>query len=156
MRDARFRVSFGPGGHYEGIGMNLATPDILVAEPLAPRLGPPPPPPPDFVEKTRGKKSTSVAGLALVCENLAKTAARGVTCGGGTLWLRDAGGVWHTSTVSSSAFTVAVTSGTLDLLVTPAIDPIEVLIQPKNESWAQRVELDTLYVAALSSASASP
>lgn len=116
----------------------------------------PPPPPPIYAEKPRGKKDVEDVGLTLLVDRLPKTADQCALKNGGTLWLRDVGGQWRTGPIDDAAFEAARISGKLFLLVTPAIDPIEVLIQPKNESWAQRVELDTLYMAALSSASASP
>lgn len=109
----------------------------------------PPPPPPIFADKTRGKKTLVVAGVELVCENLPKTAQRGVDQGGGWLWLREAAGQWYRGPIGTAAFKDALSTGMLALLVTPTIDPVEVLLQPGTEGWAQRVELMPMYVAAV-------
>lgn len=107
----------------------------------------PPPPPPIFADKTKGKKTAVEAGLELVCENLPKTAQRGVDRGGGSLWLRSAAGKWHTGPIGVASFQQALSTGSLALVVVTAIDPVEVLIQPGSDGWGQRVELVPAYEA---------
>lgn len=122
---------------------------VTLDEPLPPvEAAVPPPPPPIYAEKPRGKKAITGTGLTLVVERLPKTAERGADQDGGTLWLRDATGQWRCGAIDDAAFETAHATGKLSLVVNPIIDPVEVLIQPKTEDWAQRVVVSMTTLAA--------